>query len=222
MTTTSSDPLSPYASHPSAPRVTWLSRWAPASGILFAVFFAISVVASNVPADNASDRQWLHDYTGTRNVDGHLVTAYGLVLAGLSLMTFFASLWERIRSRQAAPLSPIPLVAAGMAGACMSVGGVLMGVVANSALRHYPEVIRLGSDAGFAMTGVAAMLAASLSVACLSVMARRTGVLGRRLSACGLVVAVLLLAGVMFLPIGALALWMLVTAIVLIRRPATA
>jgi hypothetical protein len=210
----------PTGSIPSTPQTSWTSRWAPASGILFAAFFTISVVASNVPADGASDRQWLGDYSGARNVDGHLATAYCLVLAGLSLMTFLAALWDRIRIARAELPSPVPLIAAGMAGACMSVGGVLMGVVANSALRGYPQVVRLGTDGGFAMVGVGGMLAAALSVACLSVMARRAGVLGRGLATCGLIVAALLLAAVFFLPIGALVLWVVVTSIVLLRHPA--
>jgi hypothetical protein len=219
MTTTSSTPFSSTAPPPAPSRALWVTRWAPASGIAFAVFFVVGVLVSNVPADGASDAQWLRDYSGTRNVDGHLITAYGLVLAGLSLMTFLATLWGRVRVARDELPSPVPLVAAGMAGACMSVGGVLMGVVAISALRRYPELIRLGSDGGFAMVGIAGMLAAALSVACLSVMAREAGVLGRGLATSGLVVSVLLLAAVLFLPVGALVLWVLVTSIALLRHP---
>lgn len=221
MTTAPTSPLTPHHSRASDPRPSRAERWAPVSGILFPVFFVGSVVASNVPADSASDRAWLADYTGTRNVDGHLVTAYCLVLAGLSLTVFLATLWDRVRGAQGRTPNVVPVVAAGVAGACMSVGGVLMGVVANSALRRYPEVIRLGSDGGFAMVGVAAMLATSLSVACLSVMAQRAGLLNRTMSILGLVTAALLLAGVFFLPIGALVLWTIAAAIVLLRHPAT-
>jgi MFS family permease len=193
-------------------------RWEPVSGLLFVALFALGVVASNVPADTASDRDWLRDYTGTRNHVGHLVTAYCLVLAGLSLMTFLVQLWQRIRTARAATTTIVPVVAAGMAGALMAVGGVLMGVVAVSALRGYPEIIRLGSDGGFAMVGVGGMLAAAVSVAWLSVLGLRCGVLGKVLGRSGVVVSVLLLGAIAFIPIVALLVWVAATSVALLRR----
>jgi hypothetical protein len=197
----------------------WAARYAPVSGLAFALLFVVGVVASNVPADGAPDREWLADYAGSHSA-GHLVTAYCLVLAGLSLTTFLGTLWTRIlhASGGAFP-SPVPLMAAAVAGSCMAAGGVLMGVVSVSALRGYPQIIRFGSDGGFAMVGVGAMLATSLSVACMSVMALNTGVLGRRTAWFGIGVSFVLLGAILFVPIGALIAWTVVTAIVLLRHP---
>jgi hypothetical protein len=198
------------------------ARWAPVSGLAFAIFFVAGVVASNVPADSASDRAWLAAYSSAHSA-GHLATAYSLVFAGLSLATFLCTLWMRVlHARSATFLSPVPLLAAAVAGSCMAAGGVLMGVVSVAPLRGYPQIIRLGSDGGFAMVGVGAMLAASLSVACLSVMALGAGVLGRRMAWFGIVVSVVLLGGIFFVPIAALIVWTVATAIVLLRRPQVA
>jgi hypothetical protein len=205
------------SARPTAGPGTAYPRWEPLTGILFAVLFVVGVVASNVPADTASDQAWLRDYSGTRNHVGHLVTAYALVLAGLSLMAFLVMLWSRIRDARVGATSIVPVVAAGMAGALMGVGGVLMGVVSISALRHYPELIRFGSDGGFAMVGVGGMLAAAVSVAWLSVMGRRCGILGPVLGWSGIVVAVLLLGAIAFIPIAALLIWVVAVAVSLIR-----
>jgi hypothetical protein len=197
-------------------------RWAPVSGLAFAIFFVAGVVASNVPADSASDRAWLAAYSTTHSA-GHLATAYSLVLAGLSLAAFLGTLWMRIlRARRTTFPSPVPLLAAAVAGSCMAAGGVLMGVVSVAPLRGYPQIIRLGSDGGFAMVGVGAMLAASLSVACLSAMALDAGVLGRPMAWSGIVVAVVLLGGIFFVPIAALIVWTVAAAIVLLRHPEAA
>lgn len=213
-------PVPTSASIPSPARLgstTW--RWAPLSGFAFAVFFVVSIVASNVPADGASDRTWLAAFS-QGHAAGHMVTAYSLDLAGLSLVVFLTTLWTRVlHARGGVVPSPVPLLAAAVAGACMAAGGVSMGVVSIHALRGYPEIIRLGTDGGFAMVGVGAMLAASLSVACLSVMAHSTGVIGRRTSWFGLLVALVLLGAIAFLPIGALVLWVVVVAVVLLRHP---
>lgn len=197
-------------------------RWSPVSGLAFAIFFVGGVVASNVPADGASDRAWLAAYAGSHSA-GHLVTAYCLVLAGLSLAMFLGTLWMRIlRASDMALPSPVPLLAAAVAGSCMAAGGVMMGVVSTGALRTYPQIIRLGSDGGFAMVGVGAMLATSLSIACLSVMALDAGVMGRRMAWFGIGVSVVLVGGIFFLPIAALIVWTIAVAVVLLRRPQAA
>jgi hypothetical protein len=185
---------------------------------VFAVLFVAGVVASSPPADSASDSAWLHAYSGTRNHVGHLVTAYCLVLAGLSLMAFLVQLWGRIGAARGVRISIVPVVAAGMAGALMAVGGVLMGVVSIAALHGYPSIIRFGNDAGFAMVSVGGMLAAAVSVGLLSVMGRRSGTLGPVLGWSGLVVAVLLLGAVAFVPIVALLLWATAVSISQLRR----
>ncbi|MEO9140350.1 MAG: hypothetical protein ABI345_14950 [Jatrophihabitans sp.] len=203
------------------------TRWAPLTGIAFVVFFLGSVVASSPPSDKASDAAWVANYTGHAHVTEHLVTGVLLILAALSLLSFLSTTWTRIAgNRQVGAISPIPLVAAGVASACIAVGGVLMGAIAATVqgTGHAldPALLRFCNDVGFAMVGLPGMLATALSVAILSVQGRHTGLFGRKMMIFGLIVAVILLASLAFIPIVALLVWLVVTAVVLIRRPAVA
>jgi hypothetical protein len=200
-------------------------RWAPLSGFGFVLFFVLSVVASSPPSDKASDAAWIADYTGHAHVTQHLVTGVALVLAGLSLMAFLSTLWTRVAdARRPAITSPLPLVAAGVSASCIAVGGVLMGAIAAtlSGSGHTPDasLLRFCNDVGFVMVGLPGMLAAAVSVACLSVQAKAAGVFGQKMMIAGLVVAVVLLAGIAFVPILALLVWLVVASVILIRHPA--
>lgn len=200
------------------------SRWGPLTGIAFVVFFLASVVVSTVPANDASNKAWVAAYTGHGHAAQHLATGVLLVFAALSLMSFLTLLWTRIAAaRQPVPISPLPLVAAGVSAACIAVGGVVMGSISGSILfstLRVPDadLLRFGNDLGFAMVGVGGMLAAALSVACLSMQARSAGVFGRKLTVLGLLVSVVLLGAVEFLPIAALLIWLVIASITLMRR----
>jgi hypothetical protein len=217
--TTTSDPAQSAVTDRRRPA----ARWAPLTGIAFVVFFLGSIVASSPPSDKASDAAWVANYTGHTHVTQHLVTGVCLILAALSLLSFLSTTWARVAgNRQFGALSPIPLVAAGVASACIAVGGVLMGAIAATiqGTGHAPnaDLLRFCNDVGFVMVGLPGMLATALSVACLSVQGRRSELFGRRMMIFGLIVAVILLASLAFIPIAALLIWLVVTAIVLIRR----
>jgi hypothetical protein len=204
------------------------ARWAPLSGIAFVVIFLASVVASNAPADTASGTEWVAAYTGQAKQAGHLATGILLVLAALSLMTFLVVLWTRIAEirRPAAP-SLVPIIAAAVSAACIAAGGVVMAGISGAALigsapLPSPDLLRFANDTGFAMVSVGGMLAAALSVACLSTQAHAAGLFGQKMKVFGLVVAVTLLAAITFVPIAALLVWLLVTSVTLIRRDGTA
>lgn len=200
-----------------------LNRAAPLSGIAFVVFFVASVGASSVPSATASDRSWVAAYTGHGEQARHLATGILLVLAGLSLITFMTHLWMRVvAARRPEPVSPLPIVASGVASACIAVGGILMASISGSALigsAPIPsaELLRFGNDAGFGMAGIAGMLAAALSISSMSVQARSAGVFSRRMSRFSLVVAVVLLGSAAFVPIVALLIWLVVVAVALVR-----
>jgi hypothetical protein len=135
------------------------------------------------PADNAPDREWIAAYTSHAKQIGHLATRILLVLAALSLMTLLVTLWTRVaQARRPASLNPLPLVAAGVAAACISIGGVLMAGISGAMLTGSAplpsvELLRFGNDIGFGAVGLGGMLATALSVACLSLDAPRKCVL---------------------------------------------
>ena len=201
------------------------ARWGPLTGIAFVVFFAASVVVSTVPADNASNKDWIAAYTGHSHAARHLATGILLVLAALSLMSFLTILWARIvTTRRPATTSALPLVAAGVSAACIAVGGVLMGGISGAMLTGSAPVpdadlLRVTNDLGFGMVGVAGMLAAALAVAFLSVQARSAEIFGRKLTIFGLVVALVLLGAIAFVPIVALLIWLVIASITLMRNP---
>jgi hypothetical protein len=198
-------------------------RAAPYSGIAFVVFFLASFVVSSVPRNTASDHAWLAAYATHAKQAGHLATGVLLVLAALSLMTFLTHIWTRVTgARDSRAVSPLPIVAAGVAAACIAVGGILMAAPSGSALLYSQpmpgaDILRLGNDVGFAMVGVAGMLAAALSIACLSVQARAAGIFGARLARFSLAVAVVLLGSVAFLPVIALPIWLVAVTVSVTR-----
>ena len=188
------------------------------AGPAFAVLFVLSVVVSSPPADNVSDATWIANYAGHGHQIQHVATGLLLVLAGLCLMTFLTTLWRRIADRRPEPTSPLALVAAGAAAACISAGGVLIATVSASELAgSYPlpgvDVLRLTNDVGFGLVAVGGMWAAALAVAVLSAQGRAAGVLGTRMAAFGWVVAILLLFSLLFVPIIALLIWAVVVGV---------
>jgi len=126
-------------------------------------------------------------------------------------MTFLTSVWRKIAVTRP-DTSPLPLVAAGAASACIAAGGVLMASVSASELSgSYPlpgaDVLRLTNDVGFGLVALGGMWAAGLAVAVLCFQARATGVLGSRLALFGQVAAGLLVLSLLFVPIIPLLVW---------------
>lgn len=203
-----------------------VKRVAPISAIAFVVFFIASIAASSAPSATASDADWVAAYASHGKQVGHFATGILLVLAALSLVTFLTDLWTRVvAAAQPRSVSPLPVVAAGISAACIAAGGVLMASISASALigsAPIPQagLLRFGNDVGFGLVGLAGMLAASLSIACLSLQARSVGLFGSRLTRFSLVVAVLLLGSVAFVPILALLVWLIVVTVAL-RRSST-
>jgi hypothetical protein len=200
-----------------------LTRWVPLTGIAFAVFFLASVALSSPPKTSASNAAWIANYTGSSHRAGHIATGICLILAGLSLLTFMTALWRRIaEASRPRVLSSLPVLAAGVAAACMSIGGVLMAgaiTVVHTGVTPDANLLRLCNSLGFLMVALGGMLAAALSVAGITLQARSVGYLGRKLSMFGLATAVVLLGSIAFIPIAALVIWLVVTAVTLLRMP---
>jgi hypothetical protein len=201
-----------------------LSRSTTLAGIGFIIFFLGGVASSSPPTDGASDAKWLASYTGTSHEWSHVVTGIFLILAALSLMTFLTGMWQRISStRPAGATSPLPLVAAGVATTCMAIGGTLMAYISGAELSgSYPlpsaDFLRFSNGFGFGVTGIAGMAATSVCLFVLGYQARAAGVFGRNLAVFTWIVAILLLASVLFLPIAALLIWIIACLISARRR----
>lgn len=203
-------------------------RWEPYAGFAYVVCFVASVAISSPPADNASDRAWISNYTGRSEQARHLATGLLLLLAGLALMTFLVALWRRVADADpGASPSRLPIAAASAAAACMGAGGMVMGYISGGELfGSYPlpsvDLLRMSNDLGFALAGIAGAWSAAVAIAALSVQGHAAGVFGRRMRAAGLVVAAVLILSPLFIPILALVAWVLTASILWIRQPIAA
>lgn len=201
---------------------TLIARLGPLSGLAFAIFFIGGVVASSPPAETASNATWIANYATQSKQIGHLVSGICLVLAGLSLAAFVTHLWGTVAAaRRPVVTSPLPVAAAAVTAACMGMGGILMGSEGGMLLSSAPmpsaDLLRFTNDIGFTMVAIPGMLAMSGGLACLSMQARAAGLFGRRMQAFTLVVAALLLAAFVFLPIAGLLVWAVVVSVGLLR-----
>ena len=174
------------------------------------------------PADHASDASWIANYTGHGHQIQHTATGILLVLAALSLMTFLTTIWRRIASIRP-DTSPLPLVAAGTASACIAAGGVLMASVSASELcgvlpaarrRRPPAGQRRRIRARGARRHVGRRSSPS---PCCASRSRATGVLGSRLALFGQVAAGLLILSLLFVPIIPLLVWAAIVGITSLR-----
>jgi len=200
-----------------------LTRTDVLAGTGFIVAFIGGVVSSSPPDNNASNAKWVANYTGSGNQWTHVLSGVFLIIAAICLMTFLTGMWHRIASvRPAGSTSPLPLVAAGVAAACMAFGGVLMAYISGSELTgKYPlpsaDLLRLSNGLGFIVTGIPGMAAVALCITVLAVQARRTAVFGPKMAVFSWIVAAVLLLSFLFLPIVALMVW-IVACLVSARR----
>jgi hypothetical protein len=207
-------------------QVPRLTRTDVLAGIGFIVFFLGGVVSSSPPGNDASNAQWIANYTGTGNLWGHVLSGVFLILAALSLMAFLTGMWQRVSSaRPAGTTSPLPLVAAGVAATCMAFGGAIMAYIAGSELSGtYPlpsaDLLRLSNGLGFIVTGIPGMAATALCITVLAVQARRAGLFGPKMAVFTWIVAAVLLLSYLLLPIVALMVW-IVACILSARRVAS-
>jgi hypothetical protein len=199
-------------------------RWEPLTGIAFAVLFVAGWMIVNTPDTNASNGEWTKYFSDRGHRAAVLVSAYMVLVAGLCLLAFLTTLWTRIASAQRTrAISPLGLIAAGVAAACIALGAVVQASVSGAMIfGSMPEpgadTLRLVFNMMFPFVAVAGMIAASVSVATLSIQAYGAGLLGRTLLVLSLIVAVGLLGSVFFIPMALLPIWALVMTVVLVRR----
>lgn len=206
-----------------APRSTW-RRWEPLSGAAFFVLFVVGIMMTNIPNANASDQSWHNYFASSGNRADVLVSGYLLVASAICLVAFLTCVWMRIAERRRPePISPLPLVAAAVAGASIAIGAVCLAVIPGSMIfGSLPEpgvdTLRLTVNAAYPFIMVAGMFGTALSIGALSIQAHAAGLFGRPMIAAGLVAALGGLLGVFFYPMVVVVAWALAATVVLVRQ----
>jgi hypothetical protein len=207
----------------------WERRGA-ALGIVAIVLMAVSFVfAADGPDNNDSDAKIASWYTSSSHQDTQILGFLGFTIGVLCLIGFLTLLRERTAAAETAPGSLGGLAyGAGFASAVLFVLALALFVVPafvavdSSPSDIVPSTYRMVYSMAVA-TWVAATMIAALTVAATSAAALRTGFLPRWFGRLGLVVGAVQLLGFFFIPGFAFWGWILIAAVLLLRRsPATA
>ncbi|TMC46940.1 MAG: hypothetical protein E6J20_20440 [Chloroflexi bacterium] len=206
-----------------------MRRWLPAlPGVLYVVTFVVAFLMVQTPNDDEADKKWT-DFYGDR---GHqiqlLVTGFLLVIAAMLLLTFLTRLHSRIYgARTLDQRDPLPLVAAGTAGALIAAGGIVGATIPGAEIfgPHHTfgaDILRLTSDMSFPLIVVGGGFAIAVAIAVITRAAQRSGYFGNKLSIFSYVAAAAAVAEFVFFPILVVLIWVLVVSVVLARRPSLA
>jgi hypothetical protein len=187
-------------------------------GIAFVVLFVVGFIAFPTPNDNKDTAKWERWWTDSGHRAGAIIGAYLMVLGLLAFVWFMWSLNQRLRDRGGAMITFGTLFAA-----LAMISALVRASIAGS--RQFGDnpvppgdFARQFDQIGFGVLLVAGALAAGAFTATASYFARRDAILPGWLTIAGYVVAVLQLAGALFLPFALFPLWVLVVSIMLLRH----
>ena len=207
--------------------------WGPLAGIVFAVLFTVGLFLFNIPVggEAESDETIRTFYEDSGNRTRVIVATYLVALSALAFAAFVAYLSSRLRLEERTDggseggLALVALVAGSITTAMLLAGGTALGVLAvGMSLGGEPETLgdtgiaRFLAHLGYGLILLCGALSAALLIVATSLVGLRTGALPTWLNWGGIVAAVLLLAAMIFLPILALPLWVLVVSIILLGR----
>jgi hypothetical protein len=195
------------------------TRWGDIAGIAFVVLFFVSFVFLDTPDADAPVAEWEAFFDDSGNRTQTVLAMVLMVLSGFAFLWFAVSM--RVRLRAAATAEQLRAVAAGAAllfVAMLVAGGVAWGNTAGAVEfggTTVPDgdISRMFEQLGFALILLAGGFASAVFVGVTSLLGRKTGVFPPWLVNVGYVVAVLLVFSVMFFPILALLIWVLIVSI---------
>jgi hypothetical protein len=189
-------------------------------GIAFVVLFAVGFLAFPTPDNDKHTAEWVRWWTDSGHRAGAIIGAYLMVLGVLAFVWFASSLRDRLGEGSGLILTFGSIFAA-LALVSSMVRATIPGAkVFGDVPVPVGDFARQFNQIGMGLLLVAGALAAGLFVALASYLASRTAILPVWLCVAGYVVAALQLVAALFLPFVLFFLWVLVAAIVLVRRGA--
>lgn len=200
-------------------------RWAPLSGILYAVIYVIGVVLLVFDGiDEDSDDEIVSFFADTGNRTGHLIGFLLLAVGVVFFLLFVSTLASRLREVEAEPriLSALAFGAGAASAALLLGAGAVLSAPATaaddlSAFVVDPNSVRLTLFVGYLLLAGGAFTA-SVLMAATSVLALRTSVLPTWLGWLGLVAVILAIVEVFLLPVWVVPIWAVIVSIVLLGR----
>lgn len=205
-----------------------MERVAGMTGILFAVLFVVGAVVAETP-DSDQPAKWVTWFSDSGHRAELIVNGYLWVLAGLCMAIMIAALYQRFGSRTG--VSGLYANIAGVA-AVIFTGILLVAGVGNASVAgnvafagaNVPQdgdlLVQLGQQ-GMAFVLLAGGLSAALGLAAISLLiVREKG--PRWLAVLGFIAAICCVFGVVFIPMIALPIWVLIASIVLLTRKSAA
>jgi hypothetical protein len=201
-------------------------RWTPIAGILAAVTFTVGMVfVSTTPGDKDSDAQVLAFYADRGHRVSAIVGAYLLAVCAPLLVWFGAGLRRRLLAAgDAGRFADLAFGAAILCAAFLGIGGAGLAAVpaaqsfGGTALSN-ADVARFLPAVGLVGVLVFAMIAAIALIVTVSIFVQRSGMLPDWVAWLGFLAALVLLLSVVFLPLIAFPLWLVLVSIALMRRP---
>ncbi|MEX0783539.1 MAG: hypothetical protein WD557_12890 [Dehalococcoidia bacterium] len=193
------------------------SRWAGLAAIVFAVLLVVGMVLpGDAPTSDEADSEYVDYYEDSGNQRLLIASVYVITLSSLALVAF-----ATLQFRSGSALASLARAMAVVAATAFAIGSVALATVGAEILINDaevdPGVARFLPSMGFGTMLIVGGLAASAMIAAISADWLRSGAMPRWLCWLGFACAVVLLAGVIFLPMIALVLWAVVTGIVLLR-----
>jgi len=206
-----------------------LSRWAPLSGILFVVAYVVGIIFVKTLDSNDSPATIAAYYAHSKsNRVETIIAAYMLVVARLLFLWFLSCLRSRLRAAEGDPgtLSTlmfglgivfVGLISVGALGLAAVPGSISFGENGNI---FDAGTVQAAQSLGWGAILIGGMLSAAATILTASILTLRTGALPKWSAWVGILAAIALLFGLIFLPQVALLIWALCVSGTMLARPA--
>ena len=204
-----------------------LTRWAPISGAIWVVLMVVAFAVAGSSPDTGDSNAKIAAYMAKDSNQTKNIVAYILVLVGILFLTYFYStLRARLADAEGGLARSSSLVfGAGLLSVAFTLVGITLFVstllVASDTDKFPldPGFYRITQDLGYPLW-VAGTMVGSLIAWGTAAVVRATGVLPGWYAWFSILVGVICIVALFFIPIFVFLLWILVTSILLVMRPA--